>query len=103
MLVELLLPVQLQFRTMRVPAALSGKRVRLSTPGGGWQQLIDFRGEKPVLAADPTAESDIQVEAPAEEMCRLLSGRHYLPGSVPQLTWQGGTYQEIVALNIFGS
>ena len=43
------------------------------------------------------------VEAPGEELCRLLGGRHFLPGSLPRLTWQGGSYQEVVALNIFGA
>jgi hypothetical protein len=87
---------------MRTPAPLAGKRVKLTTPNGGWQALFDFSGEKPELLADPAADADIRVEAPAEELCRLLSGRHFLPGSRPQLTWQGGSYQEVVALNIFG-
>ncbi len=99
--VSLILPAQLNIRALRPSAALAGKRVRLATPDGTWQRLIDFRGEKPAVEAEDAGESDIQVEAPLEEMCRLLSGRHFLPGSVPQLTWGGSSYAEVTALNIF--
>lgn len=99
---ELLRPVQVQLRALRTPALLAGKRVRLRASEGAWQRLIDFRGEKPVVREDPAAEADLTVDAPAEELCRLLSGRHFLPGSSPRLSWQGGSYQEVVALNIFG-
>jgi uncharacterized protein (TIGR03083 family) len=98
-----ILPAQLRIRALRPSTALAGKRVRLETPDGTWRQLIDFRGEKPVLDADAAGEADIQVEAPLEEMCRLLGGRHFLPGSLPQLTWGGGSYQDVIALNIFGA
>ena len=101
--VELLRPVQLQLRSLRTPALLAGKRVRFRTPEGPWQGLLDFGGEKPVVTEDPAAEADLTVEAPGEELCRLLGGRHFLPGSLPRLTWQGGSYQEVVALNIFGA
>jgi uncharacterized protein (TIGR03083 family) len=99
--VELLLPLQFQFRTMRTPAALAGKRVRVGTPDGRWRRLLDFRGEKPVVTEDASADAELIVEAPAEELCRLLGGRHFLPGSLPRLTRQGGSYQELVALNLF--
>jgi len=101
--VDLLRPVQLQLRSLRTPALLAGKRVRLRTPEGTWQRLLDFGGEKPVVTEDPAAEADLTVEAPGEELCRLLGGRHFLPGSLPRLSWQGGSYQEVVALNIFGA
>jgi uncharacterized protein (TIGR03083 family) len=99
---ELLLPMQVRFRALRTPAPLAGKRVHISMPDGTWQQTLDFSGEKPVVQAGATAEAELRVEAPAEELCRLLSGRTYLPGSLPRLTWEGGTYQEVLALNIFG-
>ena len=101
--VDLILPTQLRIRALRPSATLAGKRVRLQTPDGSWRRLIDFRGEKPAVEADSTARADIQVVAPAEELCRLLGGRHFLPGSLPKLTWQGGSYQEVAALNIFGA
>jgi uncharacterized protein (TIGR03083 family) len=95
------LPAELYIRSFRTPAALAGKRVRLATTGGAWRQLLDFRGEKPVVAEDAAAEADITAEGPTEEIARLLSGRHFMPGSRPKLTWQGGSYQELGALNIF--
>jgi uncharacterized protein (TIGR03083 family) len=101
--VELLRPVQLQLRSLRTPALLAGKRVRLRTSDGQWQGLLDFGGDKPAVMEDPAAEADLTVEAPGEELCRLLSGRHFLPGSLPRLTWQGGSYQEVIALNIFAA
>ncbi|HEY8284086.1 MAG TPA: maleylpyruvate isomerase family mycothiol-dependent enzyme [Chloroflexota bacterium] len=97
---ETLLTTQLELRTLRMPAPLAGKRILLTVSGSQWQWLIDCRGEKPVVES-PTGEAEIRVDAPAEELCRLLSGRHFLPGSLPLLTWQGGSYQEIAALNIF--
>lgn len=100
---ELLLSVQMQFRAFRTPALLAGKRVQIGTPDGTWQRLIDFSGEKPAVTEDPAATADIHVEAPAEEIVRLFGGRHFLPGSLPRLTWQGGSYGEVVALNVFGS
>jgi len=101
--VDLLRPTQLQLRFLRTPALLAGKRVRLRTPEGPWQTLLDFRDEKPVVMDDPSAEADLTVEAPGEELCRLLGGRHYLPGAAPHLTWQGGSYQEVAAVAIFGA
>jgi len=101
--VEQLRPVQLQLRSLRAPAWLAGKRVRLRTPDGPWQGLRAFRGAQPLVSEDRAAEADLAVEAPGEELCRLLGGRHFLPGSLPRLTWQGGSYQEVVALNIFGA
>ena len=100
---ELILPALLQIRTFRTPAALAGKQVRLRIPGGPWQRLIDFRGDNPVVVEDSAADAGMTVEAPAEEMCRLLSGRHFLPGSLPRLTREGGSYHEMIALNIYGS
>ncbi|MGH2391171.1 MAG: maleylpyruvate isomerase family mycothiol-dependent enzyme [Chloroflexota bacterium] len=101
--VEILLPTQLWIRALRTATELAGKTVRLRTPDGTWRRWIDFRGEKPVVTADATGDADIDVQGPPEELCRLLGGRHFLPGSLPRLTWQGGSYQEIRALNIFGS
>ena len=101
--VDVLRPIQLQLRALRTPALLTGKRVRLRTPEGPWQALLDFRGEKPAVSDDPATEADLTVEAPDEELCRLLGGRHFFPGAVPHLTWQGGSYQEVTALAIFGA
>ncbi len=100
---ELIVPAQMRIRGLRPSTALQGKRVRLETPDGIWRQLIDFRGERPVIEESGSGDSDIQVEAPLEEMCRLLGGRHFLPGSLPQLTWGGGSYAEVTALNVFAS
>jgi len=101
--VDVLRPIQLQLRALRTPALLAGKRVRLRTAGGPWQALLDFRGDKPAVADDPTMEADLTVEGPDEELCRLLGGRHYLPGAVPHLTWQSGSYQEVAAVAIFAA
>jgi uncharacterized protein (TIGR03083 family) len=98
---ELVLPAQLHIRAMRPSTALAGKRVRISATDRAWQRLIDFRGEKPQVSEDAAAETDISVEAPAEEISRLLTGRHFLPGSLPRLTWTGGSYQDVAALSIF--
>jgi len=72
--VELLRPVQLQLRSLRTPALLAGKRVRLRTPDGPWQGLLAFRGAQPLVSEDRAAEADLAVEAPGEELCRLLGG-----------------------------
>ena len=99
--VDLLRPIQLQLRCLSTPALLAGKRVRLRTVEGSWQALLDFSSEKPAAVDDPAATADLTVEAPGEELCRLLGGRYYLPGSVPHLSWQGGSYQDVAALAIF--
>jgi len=101
--VDVLRPIQLQLRALRTPALLASKRVRVRSTEGPWQTLLDFRGEKPAVSDDPAAEADLTVEGPDEELCRLLGGRHFLPGAVPHLTWQGGSYQEVTALAIFGA
>jgi len=101
--VDVLRPIQLQLRALRTPALLAGKRVRVRTTEGPWQTLLDFRGEKPAVTDDPATEADLTVEGPDEELCRLLGGRHFLPGAVPHLSWEGGSYQEVIALAIFGA
>ncbi|MHB8619100.1 MAG: hypothetical protein ACYDAG_05900, partial [Chloroflexota bacterium] len=99
--VDLLLPVQLLIRTVRKPALLDGKRAQLRTTDGAWQHVVDFRGDKPAVQEGSSGDADLRVQAPAEELCRLLGGRHHLPGSRPGLTWQGGSYQELTALSVF--
>ncbi len=101
--VDALRPIQLQLRALRTPALLAGKRVRLRSSERSWQALLDFHGDKPAVRDDPAAAADLTVEAPDEELCRLLGGRHFLPGAVPHLTWQGGSSQEVTALGIFGA
>jgi len=101
--VDVLRPIQLQLRALRTPALLAGKRVRVRTTEGPWQALLDFRGETPAVTDDSATEVDLTVEGPDEELCRLLGGRHFLPGAVPHLSWEGGSYQEVTALAIFGA
>ena len=57
--------------------------------------------EKPTASDDSAATANLVAEGPAEELVRLLSGRHYLPGSLPRLTRQGGSYTDLRALNVF--
>jgi uncharacterized protein (TIGR03083 family) len=101
--VEIVLPVLLELRTFRMPAALAGKRVRLSTPEDGWQRLIDFTGEKPVVRLEAEPEPELAFEAPAEELCRLLAGRHHVPGARLRLIQRGGSYADRLALNLYAA
>jgi uncharacterized protein (TIGR03083 family) len=100
--VEVALPTLLELRTFRMPAALAGKRVQLRTPEGNWRRLIDFTGERPVVRAQSDPEAEVVIEAPAEELCRLLAGRHHVPGARPRLVQRAGTYADRLALNLYG-
>ena len=99
--VNQLLPIQLLMRGRRKPAALDGKRVHLRATDQPWQQLIDFRAEKPAVQEGSADGADLTLEGPAEELCRVLAGRHHVPGSSPALNRHGASAQDLAALSVF--
>ena len=96
-----LLPVQLLMRGRRKPAVLDGKRVHLRATDQQWQHLIDFRGEKPAVQEGSGDGADLTLEGPVEELCRVLAGRHHVPGSSPALNRYGASVQELAAMSVF--
>ncbi|HEY8694331.1 MAG TPA: maleylpyruvate isomerase family mycothiol-dependent enzyme [Chloroflexota bacterium] len=60
-------------------------KVQFNLGGTSHTYLLDLSGDRPRLQAGADAGAALVVEGPPEEICRLLSGRHFAPGSSPQL------------------
>lgn len=59
--------------------------VQFNLGGTPHSYLLDLSGERPRLQASTDPAAALVVEGPAEEVIRLLSGRHFVPGVRSQL------------------
>jgi hypothetical protein len=75
--------------------------VHLRATDQPWHQLIDFRAEKPAVQEGSADGADLALDGPAEELCRVLAGRHHVPGSSPALDRHGASAQDLAALSVF--
>ncbi|HLG73725.1 MAG TPA: maleylpyruvate isomerase N-terminal domain-containing protein [Chloroflexota bacterium] len=79
-------------------AEFKDKPVQLNVAGTPHTYTLDLTGDRPRLAAGSATGAVLVVEAPAEEMCRLVSGRHPLPGSRPELKAVQGSGEDLAKL-----
>ncbi len=63
-----------------------GRRVELRTANPDFRYQLNSTGVRLRLEPAGSEAADLIVEGPAEEVCRLTAGRHFLPGSLRQLT-----------------
>lgn len=73
----------------------SGVQFKLST--GGHTYTLDLSGERPRLQERGDG-AGLVVEGPDEEMCRFLSGRHFVPGSTIELRAAKGSNEDLAKL-----
>ena len=59
---------------------------------------LDPGGERPRVQAGLAADAALVVEAPDEELVRLLSGRQFVPGAEPRLEVTTGSPQDLAQL-----
>jgi len=79
-------------------ADFAEKRVQLNLGGTSHSYLLDLAGERPRLQPGQDASAGLVVEGPAEEILRLVSGRHFVPGSCPQLKAVKGSGDDLAKL-----
>lgn len=73
---------------------LQGKKVQFDLRQPERQIAIDFSGERPAMSQGAVPGAEVRVAGPAEEVVRLLTGRHFVPGSRPQLTLEAGSSED---------
>lgn len=79
-------------------ATLAEAGVQLNLAGTAISYVLDLSGERPRLQKGPHKDPALVVEAPAEEICRLISGRHFVPGSRPELKALKGSSEDLAKL-----
>jgi len=79
-------------------AEFADKRVQFNLRGASQSYLLDLLGDRPRLQPGQDVAAALVIEAPAEEMLRLVSGRHFLPGSRPELQVVNGSPDDLAKL-----
>jgi len=74
------------------------RTVQFNLAGTPHTYLLDLSGDRPRLLAGEDPGATLVVEGPAEEVCRLLSGRHFVPGSHPEIEVAKGSNDDLVKL-----
>jgi uncharacterized protein (TIGR03083 family) len=70
--------------------------VKLNDPSASY--LLDLSGDRPRLRSGSNIDAALVVEGPAEEMCRFVAGRHFVPGSKPRLRVAAGSKDDLAKL-----
>jgi uncharacterized protein (TIGR03083 family) len=76
---------------------LASTGVQFTLSGSGHSYTLDVSGERPRLQPGGDG-AGLVVEAPDEEMCRFLSGRHFVPGSRTELRAASGSSEDLAKL-----
>jgi hypothetical protein len=80
-------------------AALATKPIAFQLDDSGLTYTLDPTAERPRVAqATGAGAAPLVVTGPDEELIRLVSGRHFVPGTRPRLEVARGTPQELAAL-----
>jgi uncharacterized protein (TIGR03083 family) len=79
-------------------AALSTKPIVFRLADSGAEYTLDPGAERPRLQPGASADAPLVVEGPDEEIMRFVAGRHFVPGSRPQLKAVKGTAQDLANL-----
>ena len=93
-----------QMHTLNLPIdpqradAFRERKAQFNFGGTAYTYVLDLSGERARLEAGADTAAEVVVEAPAEEMCRLLSGRHFVPGSSPKLELKAGSKDDLAKL-----
>jgi uncharacterized protein (TIGR03083 family) len=72
--------------------------VEFKLGGTSYSYVLDLSGDRPGLKSGSDANAALVVEAPAEEILRLISGRHFVPGSRPEIQAARGTADDLAKL-----
>ncbi|MFI5266294.1 MAG: maleylpyruvate isomerase family mycothiol-dependent enzyme [Chloroflexota bacterium] len=83
---------------MHRAAAFRDVSVQFNLEGTPHTYLLDVSGDRPRLLAGADDGAALVIEGPAEEVIRLLSGRHFVPGSSPRLKAAKGSSADLTKL-----
>ena len=79
-------------------AALSTKPIVFKLSDSGAEYTLDPAAERPRLQPGASADAPLVVEGPDEEIMRFVGGRHFVPGTKPQLKATKGSAQDLANL-----
>jgi uncharacterized protein (TIGR03083 family) len=79
-------------------AALSTRPIVFKLKDSGSEYTLDPGAERPRLQHEASADAPLVVEGPDEEVIRFVGGRHFVPGTLPQLKAAKGTPQDLANL-----
>lgn len=79
-------------------AALSTKPIVFKLADSGVEYTLDPSAERPRLQPGAAADAPLVIEGPDEEIMRFVAGRHFVPGTQPQLKAARGTPQDLANL-----
>jgi uncharacterized protein (TIGR03083 family) len=79
-------------------AALTTKPIVFSLADSGFDYTLDPGAERPRLQQGASSEAPRVVEGPDEEVMRFVAGRHFVPGTRPELKAIKGTTQDLANL-----
>lgn len=78
--------------------ALQAKPIAFELADSGATYFLDPSTERPRLSRDASAEAPLVIRGPDEEMVRLVSGRHFVPGAHTHLEVARGSAQDLASL-----
>ena len=93
-----------QLHTLTLPidpqraADFRESKVQFNLDGTAYNYVLDLSGDRPRLQAGTDAGAALVIEGPAEEVIRLISGRHFVPGSSPRLKAAKGSKDDLAKL-----
>lgn len=76
-------------------SALQTKPIAFELGDSGLTYVLDPTAERPRLSAGDGSDAALVVRGPDEEMVRLISGRHFVPGARTQLEVSRGSTQDL--------
>lgn len=74
------------------------EQVQFNLEGTPHSYVLDLSSDRPRLAAGQDSSAALVIEGPAEEVIRLISGRHFVPGSTPRLRAVKGSEEALAKL-----
>lgn len=75
--------------------ALQAKPIGFELADSGLTYFLDPSVERPRLSRDASADAPVVIRGPDEEMVRLISGRHFVPGARTHLEVSRGSTQDL--------
>jgi hypothetical protein len=91
----------LQFLNLPIDAQrasnLPFKSVQLHLADASFGYTMDLSAERPRLQHATDSDAPLVIEGPAEEIVRLVSGRHFIAGSQPKIAASSGSAEDLAA------
>jgi uncharacterized protein (TIGR03083 family) len=79
-------------------ASLMATPIAFRLTDSGASYTLDLSGERPRLQTGAAADAALAIDGPDEEVVRFVAGRHFLPGSRPELKVARGSAQDLASL-----